>query len=87
MSLKPMLTQVPTHAGVFFYKEVLHNRAISIVQAADALDWGRENLCLFCQGKVSLNEKMAQDLSEFSGTGKEVWMNLQKNFDTWQTNQ
>jgi addiction module HigA family antidote len=77
-------TRKPSHVGVFFKMTVLDERGISIVSAAKSLGITRKALSEFTNGKSKCSHAMARRLSEATGTGVAIWINMQANIDTWE---
>lgn len=73
----------PSHPGEFFKFTVLDERGISITSAAKSLGITRKALSEFVNGKAKCSHSMARRLSEATGTGVAVWINMQANLDTW----
>lgn len=74
-------TRKPTHPGVFFKKEVLEPRFISVHKAAVELGITYTILCLFIDGVINCNSIIADKLAEYTGTSADVWLNMQSNYD------
>lgn len=73
----------PTHPGLFFKRNVLDERNISITSAAKSLGITRKALSEFVNGRAMCSHAMARRLSEATGTGVSVWIMMQANLDTW----
>lgn len=81
---KMRLTRKPSHVGVFFKMTILDERGISIVSAAKSLGITRKALSEFTNGKSKFSHAMARRLSEATGTGVAIWINMQAKIDTWE---
>ena len=77
-------TRKPSHPGVFFKFTILDERNISITLAAEHLGVTRKTLSEFVNGKAKCSHAMARRLSEVTGTGVAVWINMQAKLDTWE---
>tara|TARA_R110000868_G_scaffold111520_1_gene301071 strand:- start:802 stop:1101 length:300 start_codon:yes stop_codon:yes gene_type:complete len=74
----------PSHPGEFFKFTVLDERGISITSAAEHLGVTRKALSEFVNGKAKCSHAMARRLSEATGTGVAIWINMQAKLDTWE---
>ncbi|MCI2285450.1 HigA family addiction module antitoxin [Colwellia sp. MSW7] len=77
-------TRKPSHPGEFFKFTILNERGISITSAAKSLGITRKALSEFVNGKVKCSHAMARRLSEATGTGVAIWINMQAKLDTWE---
>jgi len=74
----------PSHPGVFLKFTILDEINISITSAAENLGITRKALSEFVNGKAKCSHAMARRLSEATGTGVAVWINMQAKLDTWE---
>jgi addiction module HigA family antidote len=74
----------PSHPGEFFKFTVLDERKISITLASEHLGVTRKALSEFVKGKAKCSRAMARRLSESTGTGVAIWINMQAKLDTWE---
>jgi addiction module HigA family antidote len=77
-------TRKPSHPGMFFKFTVLDDRGISITSAAGSLGVTRKALSEFVNGRSKCSHAMARRLSEATGTGVAIWINMQAKLDTWE---
>ncbi|MBH0072712.1 HigA family addiction module antidote protein [Pseudoalteromonas sp. NZS127] len=77
-------TRKPSHPGEFFKFTILDERNISITKAAEHLGISRKALSEFVNGKAKCSHAMARRLSEATGTGVSIWINMQAKLDTWE---
>jgi len=77
-------TRKPSHPGMFFKFTVLDDRGISITSAAGSLGITRKSLSEFVNGRSKCSHAMARRLSEATGTGVAIWINMQAKLDTWE---
>lgn len=81
-------TRRPTHPGVLFKRQYLDAMGIDIKTAAEEyLGVSRATLSNFVNGKSGCTREMASRLSQATGTGVAVWVNLQARLDTWTAEQ
>ena len=73
----------PTHPGLFFKKEILEARNISVTDAAKALGVTRKSLSLFINGRVNCTCGMARRIAVSTGTEVAFWFNMQTQLDIW----
>ncbi len=69
------------HPGEYLREELIC-RGMSIEDAADALGWTPLGLVFFLDGKISVDESAANAIARLLGTSPEVWLNLQRAFDS-----
>ena len=74
----------PKHPGEIFKSTVLDARGISITAAAEHLGITRKALSEFVNAKAKCSHAMARRLSESTGTGVAIWINMQAKLDTWE---
>jgi len=84
MEIKMKQTRKPSHPGEFFKFTILDERNISITDAATYLGVSRKALSEFINGKAKCSHAMARRLSESTGTGVSIWINMQAKLDTWE---
>ena len=78
-------TRCPTHPGGILKRHYLEPLNITITEFAGVLKVSRKALSKLVNEKGSLTPDMALRLSNALGTTPEVWLNLQQNFDLWQS--
>jgi addiction module HigA family antidote len=84
LEIKMRQTRKPSHPGEFFKFTILDERGISITKAAEYLGISRKALSEFVNGKAKCSHAMARRLSEATGTGVSIWINMQAKLDTWE---
>jgi addiction module HigA family antidote len=77
-------TRKPSHPGNFFKFTILDEHGISITSASESLGITRKALSEFVNGKAKCSHAMARRLSEATGTGVAIWINMQAKLDTWE---
>ncbi len=78
------LLEPPTHPGEMLLEEFLRSGGITQVEAARHLKISTTRLNEIIRGKRGITADTAWRLSDWLGTGPEVWMNLQSKWDLWQ---
>ena len=78
------LRQPPTHPGEVLLEEFLRPQRLERVDAARRLQISTTRLNDILSGKRGITAETAWHLSDWLGTGPEVWMNLQNKWDLWQ---
>lgn len=56
-------------------------REVMIQNFADILGWDYDFLESLIDGKIDVDDELAEILAHKFGTSKNVWLNLQENFD------
>jgi addiction module HigA family antidote len=84
MEIKMIQTRKPSHPDEFFKFTILDERKISTTDAATYLGVSRKALSEFTNGKAQCSHAMAKRLSESTGTGVSIWINMQAKLDTWE---
>ena len=80
MSTAPRkIGMTPPHPGVFIRDEILEELALSVSEAADALDVRRATLSDLVNGKAALSPEMALRIEKAFGVRMETLLNMQ----TW----
>lgn len=73
----------PPHPGELLLEMYLEPLGVSITQAADALGVSRKHLSEIVNAKVSVTPDMAARLGVAFGTGPDIWIKLQGQYDIW----
>ncbi len=73
----------PTHPGEMFRLEFRPGLELSQAAAARALGWSANRMNEFETGKRGVTVENAIDLSVFTKTTPQFWLNLQMEFDLW----
>lgn len=79
------MTRQPTHPGTIIKEDYLAPLSISVKDMAANLGVSRKTLSKIINVRGSITADMALRLSRAFGTTPDLWMNLQKNYDLWQT--
>jgi addiction module HigA family antidote len=78
------LREPPTHPGEMLLEEFLRPQQVTQVEAAKHLRISTTRLNEIIRGKRGITADTAWRLSDWLGTGPDVWMNLQSKWDLWQ---
>ena len=76
----------PPHPGEILKEDYLNELNISVTEAAKALDVSRKALFELLNGHSGISPVMAKKLAKALNTSAEFWMNLQQQYDIWNTN-
>ena len=75
----------PTHPGEMLLKEFLEPLEISQKEFAEHLGWTYARLNEIINGKRGVTADSALAFGEALKTGPELWLNLQRDWDLWQS--
>lgn len=78
-------TRPPTHPGGILKRQYLEPLGIGVSQAALALGVTRKTLSKILNERGAITSEMALRLARAFNTTPEFWLNLQRNYDLWQT--
>jgi len=73
----------PTHPGEMLLKEFIEPTGITQTKLAQHLKWPYARLNEIIKGKRGISPESALSLGEAWGTGPELWLNLQRDWDLW----
>ena len=73
----------PTHPGEMLLKEFLEPLSVSQSEFARHLGWTFARLNEIVNGRRRVTADSALALGEALGTGPELWLNLQRDWDLW----
>jgi len=73
----------PTHPGEMLLKEFLEPAGITQTELSHHLKWPYARLNEIIKGKRGVSPASALSLGEAWGTGPEFWLNLQRDWDLW----
>lgn len=73
----------PTHPGEMLLKEFLEPLEIPQTAMARHLQWPYARLNEIINGRRGISADSALSLGEALGTGPELWLNLQRDWDLW----
>lgn len=77
--------RVPTHPGSILKYDYLEPLSISIKSIAERLKVSRKTMSKIVNGKSGITPDMALRLSQAFKTTPDMWLNLQKEYDLWNT--
>ena len=77
----------PPHPGEVLKDGVFADNLVSVTDAATALGVTRVSLSRVLNGKAGVSAEMAVRLGKWLGTGPEVWINMQAQFELWKAEQ
>jgi len=75
----------PTHPGEMLLKEFLEPMGVSQSKFAAHLGWTYARLNEIVNGRRGVTAESALTIGEALGTGPEMWLNLQRDWDLWYT--
>ncbi len=70
------------HPGVYI-KDYIEDSKITIVEFAEKIGVKKEELNLILEGKRNIDFNIAVRLSQTIGTSIDLWLNLQKKYDSY----
>ena len=75
----------PTHVGVFFKRRFIdENKKLNMTNTAKVLGISRQHLTNLCNGRSACTPEMAARLAVATDTNVSFWINMQRNYDTWE---
>ena len=77
----------PPHPGEVLKDGVFADNLVSVTDAATALGVTRVSLSRVLNGKAGVSAEMAVRLGKWLGTGPEVWINMQAQYELWEAEQ
>ena len=77
----------PPHPGEVLKDGVFADNLVSVTDAATALGVTRASLSRVLNGKAGVSAEMAVRLGMWLGTGPEVWINMQAQYELWKAEQ
>ena len=77
----------PPHPGEFIKEVYLDTVEVSYRQVAELLNVAPSTFNRIINGQSSISPEMALRLSKTLGRSPESWLNLQNNYNLWQTKQ
>ncbi|MEO8741398.1 MAG: HigA family addiction module antitoxin [Casimicrobiaceae bacterium] len=77
----------PPHPGAALRDGVFDGDTISITAAAEALGVTRVTLSRVLNEQSGVSAEMALRLGKWLGTGPEVWLGMQRDYDLWHAEQ
>lgn len=75
----------PTHPGEMLLKEFLEPLGISQLELARHLEWPYARLNEIINGRRGITAESALALGDVFRTGPEFWLNLQMDWNLWQS--
>lgn len=76
-------TRAPSHPGKIIRMHYLEPMGLTVTALAEHLGVSRKTLSKVVNERGSVTPDMAQRLGRAFDTGPELWLNLQKNRDLW----
>ena len=73
----------PTHPGWIIFEDYMIPLSLTFEDLALDLDISGQTLRRICERDESVDSQLAARLSSRFGTSKELWLNLQDNYDQW----
>src|SRR6056297_2347801 len=80
MSKKEFDNIIAFHPG-YYLESLREQMEITQLELSKRLDTTAKTISKLINGKISLSEEMAINLSKMFGTSVELWLNLQKTYD------
>ena len=77
----------PPHPGEVLKDGVFADGVVFVTDAAAALGVTRVSLSRVLNGKAGVSAEMAVRLGKWLGTGPEVWINMQAQYELWKAEQ
>lgn len=77
----------PPHPGDTIKHDILPALALTITDAADALELSRKTLSAICNGRQAITPEVAVKLAAAFGGSAAVWLRQQSAYDLWQAEQ
>ena len=77
----------PPHPGDVLKDGVFVDNLVSVTDAAAALGVTRVSLSRVLNGKAGVSAEMAVRLGKWLGTGPDVWINMQAQYELWKAEQ
>ena len=77
----------PAHPGEVLRDGVFASGEVTVTEAAKALRVTRVALSRVLNRKAAVSAEMAVRLGKWLGTGPEVWVNMQAQYDLWRAEQ
>ena len=77
----------PPHPGEVLKDGVFSDGNVTVTEAAQALGVTRVALSRVLNGKAAISAEMAVRLGKWLGSGPEVWINMQAQYDLWKAEQ
>jgi antitoxin HigA-1 len=73
----------PPHPGEVLKDGVFADNLVSVTDAATALGVTRVSLSRVLNGKAGVSAEMAVRLGKWLGTGPDMWINMQGQYELW----
>ncbi|MBI4683133.1 MAG: HigA family addiction module antidote protein [Nitrospirae bacterium] len=75
----------PVHPGGILKRHYMETLSLTVSELAEILGVSRKTLSKIINERGSITPDMALRLSKAFKTTPELWLNLQQNYDLWQT--
>ena len=82
-----MMMHEPLHPGMIVKDALIEGTGMSVSQAAKRLGITRTTLSRLLNGHIGISTEMALRLSLLFGNSIDMWVNIQSQYDIWQTQQ
>ena len=77
----------PPHPGEILKEDYLEPLGLSVTRSAAGLGVARQSLSALVNGRAGVSPEMAIRLSKAFRTTPQLWLNMQQQYDLWQTRQ
>ena len=75
----------PAHPGEVLKEMYVDPLGLTVTKVAESLGITRKTLSELINGRSGISTSMALRLSKAFGTTPELWLNMQQNYDLWNT--
>lgn len=82
-----MIMHEPLHPGFIVKDTLIDGTGMSVTEAAERLGVTRTTLSRLLNGHAGISTEMALRLSMLFETSVDMWVNIQSQYDIWQTMQ
>lgn len=82
-----MIMHAPLHPGIVVKDALIDGTGMSVTEASERLGVTRTTLSRLLNGHAGISTEMALRLSMLFGSSIDMWVNIQSQYDIWQTKQ
>lgn len=82
-----MIMHEPLHPGIVVKDALIDGTGMSVTEAAERLGVTRTTLSRLLNGHAGISTEMALRLSMLFGNSIDIWVNIQSQYEIWQTMQ
>jgi addiction module HigA family antidote len=82
-----MIMHEPLHPGIVVKDALIDGTGMSVTEAAERLGVTRTTLSRLLNCHAGISTEMALRLSMLFGSSIDMWVNIQSQYDIWQTKQ